>query len=99
MTEFAPAPIPDGRTVISGKTYVTDAKGSMVPVELAKPQHLLEDETVRRIVGFGMALSGQVTRFKEHTFEDIGGYDVITLRPFSRRNTIPLSGARRATKP
>ena len=82
MTEFAPAPIPDGRTVISGKTYVTDAKGSMVPVELAKPQHLLEDETVRRIVGFGMALSGQVTRFKEHTFEDIGDFEAILAQEY-----------------
>ena len=36
-------PIPDGRTEINGRAYMADAKGALVPVELIKPQHLLED--------------------------------------------------------
>lgn len=77
MTDFTPHPIPSGIREIDGKRYMTDAKGALVPVELIKPQHQLEDETVRKIMGFALALSDQVSRFKGHVFEDLGAFDAI----------------------
>lgn len=41
-----------------------DATGGLRPKELVKPADQLIDETVRRIMGYGVALSDQVARFK-----------------------------------
>ena len=51
MSEHRPLPIPDGRVSVSGKEYMPDAKGKLVPVELIDPAALLEDETVRKVAG------------------------------------------------
>jgi len=77
MSDFSPAAVPTGIIDVNGKPYMTDAKGALMPVELIKPQHVLEDETVRKIMGFALALSAQVTRFKEHTYEDLGAFDAL----------------------
>lgn len=77
MTEFTPADIPDGRKVIEGHTYMGDGKGGWQPLETIKAQHLLEDETVRKIVSFAIPLSEQVARFKAHAFEDIGDFEAV----------------------
>ncbi len=69
--------IPDGRIDLNGASYMHDAKGGLTPVELIKPQDLLQDEVVRKIVGYAADLSEQVTRFKEHTFDDIGGFEAL----------------------
>lgn len=71
QTPFAPASIPDGITVVNGNEYMHDAKGTPIPVELIAPASKLEDQVVRTIIGYGTALSGQVSRFKAHTFEDL----------------------------
>ena len=70
-------PITDGRVRVGAAEYLPDAKGNLVPVELIKPEHLLEDETVRKIMGFAEALSAQVGRFKAHTFEDLGDLEAL----------------------
>jgi hypothetical protein len=77
MTDAVPAPVPDGRTEINGRTYMADTKGALVPVELIKPQHALQDEVVRKIVGYALALSDQVARFKAHTFDDLGAFEAL----------------------
>lgn len=77
MTDHTPHPVPDGRIEVNGKTYMADAKGALVPVELIKAETLLEDETVRKIMRYAMELSEQVARFKAHTFDDIGALDAI----------------------
>lgn len=82
MSDFSPAKIPDGRTTIGDKTYMHDGKGSLVPVALIKPQHLLEDELVRKVMGYAVALSEQVGRFKEHTFDDIGGFEALLAQEY-----------------
>ncbi|TKD17931.1 DUF3164 family protein [Rhodobacter capsulatus] len=82
MSDFTPAAVPTGIIDVNGKAYMTDAKGALMPVELIKAQHVLEDETVRKIMGFALALSAQVTRFKEHTYEDLGAFDAILLQEY-----------------
>jgi len=61
----------DGVEMINGQSYMRDAKGNLVPLENVKPQHKLEDETVRKIVGFAEELSAQISRFRNHTFADL----------------------------
>lgn len=82
MTTDHTPQVPTGRQIIDGKEYLPDAKGSLVPVELIKPQHLLEDETVRKIIHFADALSAQVARFKAHTFEDLGDFEAILAQEY-----------------
>lgn len=72
MTPSEPLPetVPAGQVVVGGKTYMTDAKGALVPIELVKTTDQLIDGEVRRIMGFATSLSEQVTRFKQHTLDD-----------------------------
>jgi hypothetical protein len=68
---FAPAELPPAIQTINGKDYMTDGTGSLVPVGLVKAKDKLIDEVVRKIISYGLPLSGQVERFKGHTFKDI----------------------------
>ncbi|SMF85909.1 Protein of unknown function [Tistlia consotensis] len=54
--------------------YMADAKGRLIPEGLVKPQHKLEDQTVRKILGFALALSAQIGRFKGHTYDDLASF-------------------------
>jgi len=82
MTKQDQVQIDDGVVTINGDAYMRDAKGSLVPVELIKPQAKLEDQTVRKIAGYAMALSAQISRFKEHTFDDIGAFEAILAEDY-----------------
>lgn len=88
-TSFTPAPVPDGRIDVNGKTYMADAKGNLTPIELVKPQHQLEDETVRKVMGFALALSDQVRRFKAHTYEDLGAFDELLAQEYDLKKGGP----------
>lgn len=67
----------EGITMVNGKPYMADAKGALVPAELVKAQHKLEDETVRKIIGFARGLSAQIGRFRGHTMTDLGEFDAL----------------------
>lgn len=85
MSEYIPAEIPDGKYEINGHIYMGDGKGGFQPVETIKPQHLIEDETVRKILGYGIALSEQLARFKEHTFDDISSHEAILEQEYGSK--------------
>ncbi|WP_054006423.1 DUF3164 family protein [Cypionkella psychrotolerans] len=82
MTLYPAAEIPTGRTIIGDVEYMQDAKGALVPISLVKPQYKLEDELVRKIMGFAIALSEQVSRFKEHTFDDLGSFEALLAQEY-----------------
>ena len=82
QSEFVPLPIPDGIEEIGNKRYMADPKGNFTPVEMIKPQALLEDEMVRKIMGYAMALSAQLTRFKGHTVTDLGEFDALLAQEY-----------------
>jgi hypothetical protein len=63
MTETA---IPEG--------HWKDSKGRLVPEKLVKPQEKLEDQTVRKILGFALPLSAQIARFKDHSVSDLAAF-------------------------
>lgn len=76
--------VPDGIDVINGKPYMADAKGSLVPVEMIKAEAKLEDQTVRKIIGYASDLSDQVARFKGHTFEDLSTLEGLLAEKYGR---------------
>lgn len=71
QVETTETALPPGAINVGGKFYMPDAKGSLVPVEVVKAEDKLEDETVRKVMGFAVSLSEQVARFKSHTFADL----------------------------
>ncbi|MFN3858391.1 MAG: DUF3164 family protein [Caulobacter sp.] len=68
-----PAPPPPGIILVEGVPHRRDAKGFLVPDEMIRPQDKLEDEVVRKVLGYAEELSAQVARFKQHTFDDVDG--------------------------
>lgn len=76
---------PNGVTLVNGKSYLPDAKGNLVPLEMVKPADKLQDETVRKIIGFASDLSAQIARFKEHTFVDLGQFEALLSQEYGAR--------------
>ncbi len=64
-TQAAPA-IPAG--------YMADGKGRLVPESLVKPADKLQDQTVRKLMGYADELSATIARFKGHVFDDVGAF-------------------------
>lgn len=60
-----------GQIELMGDQYMKDAGGRLVPVEVVKPEHRLEDQTVRKMIGYAEELSARIARFRGHTFDDI----------------------------
>lgn len=81
-SEFDPAPIPDRIVDVLGTPHMRDAKGALVPLTMVKPQDQLQDEVVRKIMGYAIALSEQVARFKAHTFDDIGSFEALLAQEY-----------------
>lgn len=84
-TDPAAETSPDGREVLKGKTYLTDAKGALVPVELVRPADLLVDEQVRKIMGHARNLSAQIARFKQHTLDDVADLMALLLQDYQTK--------------
>lgn len=70
---------------VGGQPYMRDSKGALVPLSLVKAQHKLEDEMVRKVMGFARDLSGQIGRFKGHTFEDLNGFQSLLEQEYGAR--------------
>jgi hypothetical protein len=67
---------------VQGKPYMADAKGALVPVESIRAQDRLEDETVRKIMHYAKGLSSQISRFKGHTFNDLGSFEALLAQDY-----------------
>lgn len=78
-------PVPDGRREIDGVTYMQDGQGSWVPLSLVKAQDQLQDETVRKVMGYAIPLSDQVARFKAHTFDDLSAFEAILTQEYQSK--------------
>ena len=61
---------PTGVDVPEG--YRSDAKGRLVPERLVRPADLIEDQTARRILAYGVDLADQIARFRAHSYADVG---------------------------
>lgn len=67
-------PVDPSVIVVGGKKFMADAGGRLVPLDLVKPEHKLEDETVRKIIGHARDLNAQIARFRGHTFDDVNSF-------------------------
>lgn len=72
----------DGIIDVNGMDFMPDAKGSLVPLALIKPQHKLEDEIVRKVISFASDLSARINRFKGHTQVDLGMFDAMLAQEY-----------------
>ena len=61
-----------GREIPAG--YVEDAKGRFVTEASIRPVQQLEDQMVRKVLGYAVELHNQIQRFKGHVFADTGSY-------------------------
>ena len=73
----ARAPMTDASIQIEGQRMMRDARGRLVPIDLVRPQDLLQDEMVRKIAHYAGELSDQIARFKGHAYDDIGAFDAL----------------------
>jgi len=72
-------------TTINGTDYMTDAKGSLVPINLIKPVDKLEDDIVRKIMKYATDLNAQITRFRGHTMTDLGEFDALLDQEYNTK--------------
>ena len=67
---------------VAGTPHMKDAMGRLQPVSTVKPQDVLQDEVVRKIIGYAQQLSLQVARFKNHTFEDLSTFEGLLAQEY-----------------
>lgn len=67
-------PVPDG--------YVMDGKGRLVRVRDMKPQQALEDQMVRKVLGYAVDLANQIRRFRNHVFADAEAFQALLLSQY-----------------
>jgi len=60
----------DGIVTINDKRFYLAEDGSLIPENMVKPADKLEDDSVRKMIGFALEVNGIVSRFKQHSFED-----------------------------
>ena len=77
-------PRTDGVIVINGREWMEDAKGNLVPLANIKPEDKLQDETVRKIIGFAKDLSAQIARFKKHTVADLSAFNALLEQEYGQ---------------
>lgn len=75
----------DGTVELAGSTYMRDSGGRLVPLANVGPIDKLMDEQVRKIIGFADALSAQISRFKGHTFDDIGSLQALIEQDYATK--------------
>lgn len=66
--------VASGRREIDGAAYMVNADGGLIPADTVKPADKLQDELVRKIIGYAIPLSEQIGRFRQHTFDDVDDF-------------------------
>ena len=54
--------------------YWKDTKGHLVPESTIRPVDKLEDQLVKKLMGYADDLSAQIARFKGHCFDDVAAF-------------------------
>lgn len=75
----------EGVIVINGRDFMEDAKGNFVPVDNIKPADKLQDQTVRKIMVFAVALNAQLVRFRSNTMADLGALDALLAEQYGAK--------------
>lgn len=75
----------EGVTVINGREFMINAKGGFDPVGAVKPQYKLQDQTVRKCIGFALDLSAQIGRFRGHAAADLAALDALLAEKYDAK--------------
>lgn len=73
---------PTGVVRVGETDYMTDAKGSLVPLHLVKPMDKLQDEAVRKMMAHAVDLNAQIARFCGHCFDDVGSFQALIAQEY-----------------
>lgn len=86
-TAAAPSrpPVPGGAVELGGNTYMRAADGSLTPIELVKAPDRLIDDQVRKIMGFAIPLHEEVSRFRQHTLDDVAALIGLLAQEYDAR--------------
>jgi len=71
IAEALSAQCPAGQVEMAGSRYMPDAKGALVPIELVKPHHKLQDQAVRQLLAAAERLAEEIAAFKAQAFSDV----------------------------
>ena len=74
-----------GIVEVGGTKFMQDAKGNLIALGQIKPQRILEDEMVRKVMRFALDLSAQISRFKGHTFEDLAAFQSLLEQQYGAK--------------
>lgn len=77
--------IASGRRQIDGANYMVNADGGLIPEDAVKTVDKLQDELVRKIIGYAVPLSAQVARFRQHCFDDVDGFVALLEQEYKAR--------------
>ncbi|CAL4866701.1 hypothetical protein MMA231_00945 [Asticcacaulis sp. MM231] len=84
-TENAPK-LDDGVVEHGGRKYMRLANGGLQLVENIRPQSLLQDQVVRKLIAEAKALSGKVQTFRDHALDEVETFvDVLNERYGAKR--------------
>lgn len=79
-----------GLIEVQGKPHYTDAKGRLVPQELVSESDQLQDAEVRKILAYADHLNAEVSRFKQHTLDDMSAF----LSLLEEKHGVKLGGVK-----
>jgi hypothetical protein len=74
-----------GVTVVNGRECMFDAKGQPIPLVNVAPADKLQDEMVRKIMGFAVNLNAQISRFRDHTMGDLCSFDALLAQEYGAK--------------
>jgi hypothetical protein len=75
----------EGVTVVNGRDFMEDAKGRLVPIENVGAADKLQDQTVRKIMSYAVALNAQLVRFRSNTMADLGALDALLAEQYGAK--------------
>lgn len=74
-----------GITIVNGRECMLDAKGQAIPLVNIAPADKLQDELVRKVMGFAVNLNAQISRFRDHTMGDLCGFDALLAQEYGAK--------------
>ncbi|MDR3408455.1 MAG: DUF3164 family protein [Methylovirgula sp.] len=82
---------------ISGKAYLHNARGDLVPMSNIRAIDLLQDDMVRKAAAYAEDLSAELARFQAHSYADIAAFDALLDQEYGLRSARSTKGNRSFT--
>lgn len=79
------AAIAAGVIDVAGRSYMTDTRGALVPVETVKAVDRLMDEMVRKMIWYAADLNARIGRFRGHCFDDVSSFQALIAQEYGAK--------------